>query len=227
MLHWLAFPVATAVLAVSGPPETPPHLTDHSKLGVVSVSECDAWVQAAPRNLSSYGCYLRATLQPSSRQEANARLEALAVERPTEPRVLLYLALARLRAGSTLDKEGLLRTAAERFAQDGEPVGETYARINLEYVLRTQGRLEEARKERLRARALADGLGDQILVAYSQVVEGWEAFAVHDFGAALGLFEHARDVLSGGPNGYLESLAWEGISSTSISLGRWAGVAFV
>ena len=223
MLHWLAFPVATAVLAVSGPPETPPHLTDHSKLGVVSVSECDAWVQAAPRNLSSYGCYLRATLQPSSRQEANARLEALAVERPTEPRVLLYLALARLRAGSTLDKEGLLRTAAQRFAQEGEPVGETYARINLEYVLRTQGRLEEARKERLRARALADGLGDQILVAYSQVVEGWEAFAVHDFGAALGLFEHARDVLSGGPNGYLESLAWEGISSTSISLGRWAG----
>jgi hypothetical protein len=221
LLHWLAIPVAAAVLAVGGPPETPPHLTDHSKLGVVSVSECDAWVQAAPRNLSSYGCYLRATLRPEARQEATTRLEALAATRPTEPRVLLYLALARLRAGSTLDKEGLLRNAAQRFQEEGEAVGETYARLNLEYVLRTQGRLAEARAERLRARTLADAQGDPILIAYTEVCEGWEAFSVHDFGGAQGLFERARDVLVLGPNGYLESLAWEGLSSTSISLGRW------
>jgi len=80
--------------------------------------------------------------------------------------------------------------------------------------------LEALAEQLARARQLAAEVGDPLLRALVDIVEGWEAYTRGDHGRAHTLFDGAREVVLGGPSGFLESLAWEGTAALAIQLGQ-------
>ena len=201
--------------------ETPPHRTSFSSFAGDTVASCVADARRSPRSLLPPARLLRLALVPETRTAALAALERLATGPRASSQARLYLGMARLKLGDRTDAERLLREAAVALQGEGDRIGETYARVYLEVVLRLGGRASEASGQLIRAQALARELEDPILVAYAQVLEAWEVEATGDYGRARSLFESAKDVLATGPNGYLESLAWEGIANVAITLGQY------
>jgi CHAT domain-containing protein/tetratricopeptide (TPR) repeat protein len=212
--------VATWMMAAPELPP-PPHRASFAPFASDRVEDCLRDIRRQPRALLPYARLNLLALRPGSRVDALSALERLATVRATASRSLLNLAIARLKLAQRRQAEITLRIALKLLAAEGEEVGEVYGRLYLELILRLSGRLPEATEELRRAQQLAAGIGDPILSAEVQVFEAWEAFSAKDHGRALTLFESARDVLTQGPNGYLESLAWEGIAATEIELDRY------
>ena len=212
--------MATWVLAASELPP-PPHRTSFAPFASDRVEDCLRDIRRQPQALLPYARLNNLALRADSRTEAVAALERLTASRATASRALLNLGIARFKLAQRGPAEAALRTSVELLQAEGERVGEVYGRLYLELILRLSGRLPRAQDELRRAQELAAGIGDPILAAEVQVWVGWEAFSAKDHGRALTLFESSRDVLAGGPNGYLESLAWEGIAATEIELGRY------
>jgi len=219
MSSWVVVLVPVLMASV----DTPPHRTDFSRFDDDRVEACLRDVRRTPDALLPYSRLQRLTLRPRDRAEALAALEKLAARSRTRFRAELALGLAWMRLGQRPVAERLLSSAAEGLRQAGEGTGETYARLHLEYLLRTGGRHAEAREQLQRAKLLAAASGDALLAAQVQIFEGWEALVARDHSEARRLFDSARMVLAGGPNGYLESMAWEGLASVDTALGRGRG----
>lgn len=216
MSTWVVVLIPVLVASV----DTPPHSTDFSRFDDDRVEDCLREVRRTPDALLPYARLQRLTLRPQHRAEALAALESLTRQPRTRFRAELALGFAWMRLGQRTGAEKLLRSAAEGLQEAREGTGETYARLHLEYLLRTGGRHSEAREQLLRAKSLAAASGDPLLVAQVQIFEGWQALVARDHPEARRLFESARRVLAGGPNGYLESMAWEGLAAVDAELGQ-------
>ena len=209
------------VLVLAAAPEpTPPHRTSFAQFSADTVAACLADVRRDPRPLLPYARLLRLTLNPVTRQPALSALESLTRPPATRNGALLYLASARFKFQEVKEAEALLHASLEGFRRDRAPLGEIYGRLSLEILLRMSGRVDEATEQIRLAEALASGIEDPVLDAEIRMLQGWEAFVAHDHGRALSLFESARDVLDPAPNGYLASLAWQGIAAAATALGR-------
>ena len=216
MLATLLLPLVLGASSVT----TPPHRTSFAQFSADTVGACLADVRRDPRPLLPYARLLRLSLDPVSRQSALSALDSLTHHSGSRNGALLYLGSAEFKFQQTQKAESALRAAVEGFRRDNQPLGEVYGRLSLEILLRLSGRADEATEQLRLAQALAAGMGDPVLDAEIQMLAGWEAFAAQDYGRALSLFESARDVLAPAPNGYLASLAWQGIASTTTALGR-------
>jgi len=186
-----------------------------------SLSDCDAAVRDAPQDYQSYDCYRSLARSRGAWDGAVERLEALLARdaRNTLARVVL----ARIESDRGRSRaEGLFRVAADEFAASAMPVGEVFARLDLAFLLRRQGRLEESAAEVERARVSAAASGLPLLLSNVRAEDAWIAEARADYGRAYALFrETENEVLPVGPP-LLQYSVLSGIGSTLWAMGRFA-----
>ena len=184
-----------------------------------SLADCDAAVRAAPAEYASYACYLALAHARQEWDGAVERLDALLARdaRNTLARVVLARIerdLGRPRA------EDLFRVSADEFAAAAMPVGEVFARLDLAFLLRRQGRLDEAAAEVARARESAAAANVPLLLSNVRAEEAWIAESRGDVGGAYALFREVEsEVFPQGP-WTMQSSVLSGIGATLWSMGR-------
>ncbi len=184
-----------------------------------ALADCDAAVQAKPQDYQSYDCYRTVARIRHAWDGAVERLEALLAR--DAKNTMARVVLARIESDRGRERaEPLFRVAADEFASAKMPVGDVFARLDLAFLLRRQGRLDEAAAEVERARASATASGLSLLVANVRAEEAWIAEARADHGRAYALFrETEREVFPVGP-ALLQYSVLSGIGSTLWSMGR-------
>ncbi len=186
-----------------------------------SLADCDAAVRGAPQDYQSYDCYRTLARSRGAWDGAVEHLEALLARdaRNTLARVVL----ARIESDRGRPRaEELFRVAADEFAAAKMPVGEVFARLDLAFLLRRQGRLEESAAEVDRARASAATSGLPLLLSNVRAEDAWIAEARADHGRAYALFrETEAEVLPVGPL-QLQYSVLSGLGSTLWAMGRFA-----
>jgi tetratricopeptide (TPR) repeat protein len=184
-----------------------------------ALADCDAAVRAKPQDYQSYDCYRTVARIRHAWDGAVERLEALLAR--DAKNTMARVVLARIESDRGRERaEPLFRVAADEFASAKMPVGDVFARLDLAFLLRRQGRLDEAAAEVERARASATASGLSLLVANVRAEEAWIAEARADHGRAYALFrETEREVFPVGP-ALLQYSVLSGIGSTLWSMGR-------
>jgi len=92
--------------------------------------------------------------------------------------------------------EDLLRRAADGFAGEGEATGEVYSRLGLAHWFIRRERGVEARLETDLAAEVADGSGDQTLLARVRLEQGWRAVTDRNFAKSRAFFNEVEKLSS-------------------------------
>jgi len=158
----------------------------------MSLEECQSLVRDRPHDLDSYRCFWLVTRNQGLWAEAARALEALVSLDPSNHRARLYLAFVEAdRNGPRA--ESLYRETVEQAAAADDPESEIHAILGLAYLLRFQGRADEAEPELERASRLAETTGDPILVARVRMSQSAQAMTRSDYGRALALLNEAEN----------------------------------
>ena len=123
----------------------------------VSLEECQALVRDRPDDLDSYRCFWLVTRNQGLWNEAVRSLEALLALDPANHRARLSLAFVEADRNSPR-AESLYRETVEQSAAANDPECEVHALLGLAYLLRFQGRADEAELEVERASRVAESL---------------------------------------------------------------------
>jgi len=209
---WLMVATAAALLAAAGFPPV---------AASSDLNACDAMVRAKPQEYASYHCYWTAARRTGQLQTAAERLEAVLRREPGN--YLALLALARIeRDRGRLGAEDLFRRAAAGFAAARRVGGEVYSRLELSFMLRMAGRIEEAAAEAALARQAAEAAPDPRFLVNVRVEEAWLACGRHDLGVALEGFLQLQADLAESGDDYLKGATASGLGATLWAMGRYA-----
>ncbi len=160
---------------------------------IESVADCRELVRQNPDDLEAYRSYWVLARQRNQWEQAIEGLEALLVDDPGQPRVLLYLGMIASDRGEPR-AEDLLMRAADGFATEAEPTGEVYSRLGLAYWLDRRDRIDDSRIERQRALEVANASDDQVLAARVRLAQAWQATRDLDYATARSLFLEVEQV---------------------------------
>jgi tetratricopeptide (TPR) repeat protein len=133
-------------------------------------SGCAAQFAARPDDYASSYCFFQVAQQEKRWEEAARLLDGLRARHPRNG----WLTLARGNVEWTRDvdrAEAFYREAAAGFAEQGLPEGEVLARHNLRTILYRKGRLQEAGREVERALEVAEGSGQELVLARALTLE--------------------------------------------------------
>ncbi|HEX7181850.1 MAG TPA: CHAT domain-containing protein, partial [Thermoanaerobaculia bacterium] len=184
------------------------------------LAACEAGFAAAPDSEESSSCFFEASKDPEVTPAATARLEKLLAQNPGHPWLSLYL--GHLKTADQEQAAALYRAAAAKFAILREARGEVLARANLQRMLTSLGKLEEAGAEAERAVEVAEASKDPELIARSKIVLARYLFYQgQDLERSYLLLRNAQEVAF--PDGAYflqrDSLHWLG--NVSLEMGRF------
>lgn len=184
-------------------------------------SACEAQLELHPHGELPYRCFYEAGLQGDQREDAAARLEALAAQHPTSGWPAFYAGLADWSAPEVAEE--WLAGAAERFLDAGDARGQVLALGNRENLLFALGRVEEAGHVAEVAARVGEESGEDELFLRGKIY-----LARHLLRSASGLersfeiLDRLSDQLSQDSPATLAQICLLNLGNVSIELGRWS-----